>query len=57
MATTICRIGVFYDGSYFGAARKFFRYKQEVGWLFGWQNEQEVADQREETSEVGASSK
>ena len=29
---TICRLGVFYDGSYFSGSQKYF-YRTDVGWL------------------------
>jgi len=30
---SICRIGVFYDGSYFSYAQRFFYYDRQIGWL------------------------
>jgi len=30
---TICRIGVFYDGSYFAYPRRYFYHKRKLGWL------------------------
>lgn len=30
---SICRIGVFYDGSYFAYAQRFFHYDRHLGWL------------------------
>ena len=31
--TSLCRIGVFYDGSYFTYARRHFYYDRKIGWL------------------------
>jgi len=30
---SICRIGVFYDGSYFGQAQRYFYHDRKIGWL------------------------
>ena len=30
---TICRIGVFYDGSFFSHAQRYFYHERKVGWL------------------------
>ena len=30
---TICRIGVFYDGNYFGYAQRYYCRERELGWL------------------------
>ncbi len=30
---SICRIGVFYDGSYFNYAQRYFYHKRKLGWL------------------------
>jgi uncharacterized LabA/DUF88 family protein len=30
---SICRIGVFYDGSYFSYAQRFFYHDRQIGWL------------------------
>lgn len=30
---SFCRIGVFYDGSYFNYAQRYFYYQRELGWL------------------------
>ena len=30
---SICRIGVFYDGSYFVAAQRYFYHERGIGWL------------------------
>jgi len=30
---SLCRIGVFYDGSYFTYARNYFYHERELGWL------------------------
>jgi uncharacterized LabA/DUF88 family protein len=30
---TFCRIGVFYDGSYFNYAQRYFYHQRELGWL------------------------
>ncbi len=30
---SICRIGVFYDGSYFTYARRYFYFDRKIGWL------------------------
>jgi uncharacterized LabA/DUF88 family protein len=32
-AKTICRIGIFYDGSYFGFAQHYFYRERKLGWL------------------------
>ena len=32
-AKSICRIGVFYDGSYFAFARRYFYHERKLGWL------------------------
>jgi len=32
-AKTICRIGVFYDGSYVAFARRYFYHERKLGWL------------------------
>ena len=29
----LCRIGVFYDGSYFQLAQRYYRYDRDLGWL------------------------
>jgi uncharacterized LabA/DUF88 family protein len=31
--TTFCRIGVFYDGSYFAYAQEFFYHNRKLGWI------------------------
>ena len=30
---SLCRIGVFYDGSYFTYARRYFYFERKIGWL------------------------
>src|SRR5258706_4884642 len=30
---SICRIGVFYDGSYFAYAQRFYYHERDIGWL------------------------
>jgi uncharacterized LabA/DUF88 family protein len=30
---SICRIGVFYDGSFFACAQRYFAYARKIGWL------------------------
>jgi len=30
---SICRIGIFYDGSYFAYAQRYFYYEKQLGWL------------------------
>jgi uncharacterized LabA/DUF88 family protein len=30
---SICRIGVFYDGSFFACAQRYFAYAKKIGWL------------------------
>ncbi len=30
---SLCRIGVFYDGSYFTYARRYFYFDRKIGWL------------------------
>lgn len=32
-SNVICRIGVFYDGSFFVYAQKYFYYERDLGWL------------------------
>jgi uncharacterized LabA/DUF88 family protein len=32
-SNTICRIGVFYDGSFFGYAQRYYYRERELGWL------------------------
>ena len=32
-SNTICRIGVFYDGSFFAYARRYYYQERDLGWL------------------------
>jgi len=33
MTESFCRIGVFYDGSYFAYAQRYFYHDRKIGWL------------------------